>query len=105
MIIKMGGGPVTEEEAARSKDTGITIHTMEEVVVSSSEGGGRCGEGQREGENVEWEGKREMWRGKEEQGETEGGREGERLADAESMNTPIISTCYTCVRISYVIIA
>ena len=72
MIIKMGGGPVTEEEAARSKDTGITIHTMEEVLVStytctynlcSSEGRGRCGEGQREGENVDEEGKREVWRG------------------------------------------
>ena len=87
MIIKMGGGPVTEEEAARSKDTGITIHTMEEVLVSSSEGGGRCGEGQREGENVEWEGKREAWRGEKGAGGNRG-REGRGgLADAESMNT------------------
>ena len=86
MIIKMGGGPVTEEEAARSKDTGITIHTMEEVLVSSSEGGGSCGEGQREGENVEWEGKREAWRGERGAGGNRGREEG-GLADAESMNT------------------
>ena len=35
IIIKIGGtGAITDEEKTLSKETGITIHTIDEVIVS-----------------------------------------------------------------------
>ena len=42
-IIKIGGATITDEEKTLSKETGITIHTMDEVMVSKeSYHSGKC---------------------------------------------------------------
>ena len=44
IIVKLGND-VTDDEKQRSKETGITIHTMDEVLVSSVSQWEREGEG------------------------------------------------------------
>ena len=44
-IIKIGGATITDEEKTLSKETGITIHTMDEVMVSKKfYHSGKCSE-------------------------------------------------------------